>query len=186
MVDRKDYIPSNAVKITTKNVKAEIYIYEQNGFPCALAFKGRAQKPTFWHRYGSVEARTKAISKWVNDLESHAAMKKARNAARNAEHNLKVGDVFYTSWGYEQTNTEFYVVTELPSPKTVIVQECVAPIVNETGNMSGQRIPRPEELVGEPMRRRVNMSGGYPTIKVNDVATGFLWDGKPKNVSWYG
>jgi hypothetical protein len=39
-------------------------------------------------------------------------------------HVPKVGDVYATSWGYDQTNVEFYQITKVsPSGKTVSAQE---------------------------------------------------------------
>lgn len=32
---------------------------------------------------------------------------------KNKDDRVKVGDVFHSSWGYEQTNTEFYMVVEI-------------------------------------------------------------------------
>lgn len=37
---------------------------------------------------------------------------------------VKVGDVFCSSWGYEQTNLSFYVVTKLKGSQFVYLKEC--------------------------------------------------------------
>lgn len=37
---------------------------------------------------------------------------------------VKVGDVFCASWGYEQTNLSFYVVTKLKGSQFVYLKEC--------------------------------------------------------------
>ena len=37
---------------------------------------------------------------------------------------VSVGDVFVSSWGYEQTNVTFYQVLSVHGKKTVTVREC--------------------------------------------------------------
>ena len=41
------------------------------------------------------------------------------------EHSLRVGDVLAMSWGYEQTNIDFFVVTKLCGKKSVRIKECI-------------------------------------------------------------
>jgi len=58
---------------------------------------------------------------------------------------VKVGDVFYTSWGYDQTNVDFYVVLSVtPSGKTAKLQKCARAVVAGKGV-----IALPDQLVNE-------------------------------------
>ncbi|EIE8009597.1 hypothetical protein LDW55_003780, partial [Escherichia coli] len=41
---------------------------------------------------------------------------------------VSVGDVFVSSWGYEQTNVNFYQVISVHGKKTVTVQEIRASV----------------------------------------------------------
>ncbi|MCW7416708.1 hypothetical protein OHC89_26490 [Escherichia coli] len=36
---------------------------------------------------------------------------------------IRIGDIFHTHWGYEQTNIEFYQVVSLHGKKTVGLRE---------------------------------------------------------------
>lgn len=51
---------------------------------------------------------------------------------------VKIGDMFYTSWGYDQTNTEHYKVVELsPSGKTCKVRQIGSKSVPNSGYAHG-------------------------------------------------
>ena len=39
------------------------------------------------------------------------------------KHPLQIGSILYTSWGYEQTNIDFYQVIELIGTSTVVLRE---------------------------------------------------------------
>ena len=59
--------------------------------------------------------------------------KKTKKAAKKAEKvnkfGVKVGDLFYTSWGYDQTNNDFFQVVELVGQASVRVREVCPPVV---------------------------------------------------------
>jgi hypothetical protein len=74
------------------------------------------------------------------------------------EHDLKVGDVVRSSWGYDQTNVNHYQITKLIGKRTVEVRE-LAEHEESTGDMSGRVAPVWGEFVGEPMRRTVDRHG---------------------------
>ncbi len=149
---RQSFIPkgSNVSKITLKDGLAVVYLYSHNGAGCyAMAFRGSAGKPEFHHSYRSDaerRAHVAAFLKGVLDSQTRKATAKAEKAAWINP--LKVGEILYTSWGYDQTNTEFYVVTRV-SGKRVWIRE-IAADYEQTGFMSGKSWPRmPIAMVGE-------------------------------------
>lgn len=74
------------------------------------------------------------------------------------EHDLKVGDVVRSSWGYDQTNVNHYQITKLIGKRTVEVRELVEH-KESTGDMTGHVAPVWGEFIGEPMRRTVDRHG---------------------------
>ena len=65
--------------------------------------------------YTTIEA-----SKLIRKLLKRNKEEKTQNTTKPSQkeeikrnHNVKVGDVFVASWGYEQTNLDFFVVAEL-------------------------------------------------------------------------
>ena len=66
---------------------------------------------------------------------------------------LEVGDVLVASWGYEQTNVDYYKVVKLVGTATVELVE-IGKQQNEDLRMQGKCIPDPESVIGKPFRRR--------------------------------
>ena len=109
-----------------------------------------------------------------------------QRAARKAfTTSLVEGDIMYTSWGYEQTNVDWFQVVEVKSSgKTVVVREIAGNLHTDSGcgPMSGRTTPVKDEFVGEPMTKRVQRGD---SVKIHSSAYAYKWDGKPKYTSWY-
>ena len=90
---------------------------------------------------------------WAKEqMDKAAAMALRRSEAKrvNLEHRtaLKVGDILYCTWGWEQTNVEFVqVVDVLPSGKTCKVRE-ICSRIEETGAMQGNSWPLKDNFKG--------------------------------------
>ena len=119
----------------------------------------------------------------------HEARERRKAKAREAANELEVGDILASSWGWEQTNVEFYEVVA-KSARYVTVRE-IRRDYDETGFMSGTVTPRPGEFVTgyshiedneRGKRCRVGAGG---TVRINDVVSAWKWNGKPQYVSSY-
>lgn len=95
-------------------------------------------------------------------------------------HNYKLGDIVYSSWGYEQTNINFYTVSHV-TPSTVTLWP-LSKTRTYTGHMTGTVVPAGEILSGKAIRRKAS---GDNAIRVSDFEYAHLWDGKPKHFSEY-
>lgn len=92
-----------------------------------------------------------------------------------------VGDILASSWGYDQTNVDFYKVKKVTAASVVIVQICTRE--TDEGFMTGKATPVDVEQ-GAPMTKRVNQIGGYRYgVRIASYAAAYLWDGKPKYCS---
>ena len=77
----------------------------------------------------------------------------------------KVGTILVNSWGYDQTNVDFYEVTERPSPHFVIIREIGSKGVPGTASfMAESVVPVPGDYIGTPARKRITRWG----VKVGD------------------
>lgn len=65
----------------------------------------------------------------------------------NAE-GVHVGDIFYDSWGYEQTNVDFYQVVSLRAAHTAIIRRIGGRVVEESG-MSGKIVPSRDNFLDD-------------------------------------
>jgi len=116
--DRSFYRPSpnNADNIRMRTYDditgSEVYTYDRNGKPCAMVFGGRRSKPDWRFRFFSEDHRDKKISEWLECRRYRAESKAKRKTERAKAHDFKPGQLFYISWGYDQTNIDYYMLTE--------------------------------------------------------------------------
>jgi len=100
---------------------------------------------------------------------------------------VEVGAILSTSWGYDQTNTEFYeVVGASKSGKTVTIRELAKQTV-ENGFMSGYTRP----VLGQYVNMAGNQSSMTKKVLSNNslkihgnYGYAHLWDGTDQSVSW--
>ena len=122
--------------------------------------------------------------------------KEAKQAIRaNMQHGFEVGQVYYTSWGYDQTNVDFYIVLEVKG-KRVLVQEIGAKMLNTEGysSMAAMVVPDQTNKVGEPSWRNIQFylgSDNTPTYYIKEPRhcnyNMYLYTKSDKGVycSWY-
>jgi hypothetical protein len=99
--------------------------------------------------------------------------------------NPVTGQICYCSWGYGQTNIDWYVVTKV-LPKSVRVAS-IRGDTKETGFMCGVTLPRqPVELDSdEELLRRWKPNENYGWVANMSFGCLVPWDGKPQRCSWY-
>lgn len=158
------------------------------GFPTAKVYtenaKGRKTHYNFWFR--TEEARDKWAMKTANEILNEERQKAARKAEAKAaakNHTVKVGDVFCHSWGWEQTNIDFYEVINVRGQILELRQtmrENINP--NHTG---GIVVPRKGEFYGnERLKKRINFNNGTPFIRM-EFGWCPIWEGKPEHFTNY-
>lgn len=100
------------------------------------------------------------------------------------ENNVKIGDMFYSMWGYEQTNVDFYEVVKVTA-KFVTLRE-VNTVKTENKMFTGHAAPIPGSYRNdETIRRKVLDYGREPLVSITSYANAYLWDGKAKQFSTY-
>lgn len=91
------------------------------------------------------------------------------------ENKVKIGDIFRSSWGYEQTNIDHFVVVKL-TEKTVWLQPIGNKVVEECGWASAYVKPDPSRVMGEPFRRKLNYHPSGVSVSINSFSGAFLVD----------
>jgi hypothetical protein len=116
----------------------------------------------------------------------------------------KVGDILYSSWGYDQTNIEFFKVVKV-SEFSVWIQEIGKKVVEVTGWAHQNVVPvdSAEYQVRNwdnekddwdnvntfitkthPIqRKKIQTYGGGYGVSLNSFSSAWVWDGKPKGQS---
>ena len=99
-------------------------------------------------------------------------------------HNIKIGDIFYNSWGYDQTNIDFFQVVSVTA-KTVSIREIRGNITEYNAhNMTGHTEAKKDCFCGETIRKTPFFSHGSWYLNM-EFGVCSPWDGKPKNFSCY-
>jgi hypothetical protein len=117
-----------------------------------------------------------------------------------------VGDILHHSWGYDQTNCDFYQVVEVKAASVVLRKISGRTVPGSEGFMSESLMPVKDAFVTEGTQALTkhdhDITAENPTITkrvscyVKDDGTlkyyiptpyGWcdLWDGKPEYSSWY-
>lgn len=170
---REFFRPADSV---VENVDAipgsEIHRYETNGAVYAAVFGGKRSKPDWHFRFKNEDHREAKIAGWIENQTARAAAAKARRAEKNGGHSLKVGDVLNASWGYDQTNVDFYQVVEVPSKCFVIVRKISG--YSEDSNGPSVRVkPSKDAFISEPKRYKASKEN---TISVASYANAYQTD----------
>jgi hypothetical protein len=157
------YLPKHPSAIIHNKADTAVVYLVDDGRPVAMGFYGRQAKPAFHRSYRTPEARSKDVAAWFDSVARRDTMMADRRAARKAfRHDVKLGDVFNTCWGYDQTNIDYYQVTKLVGDTMVEVRQIGCESV-ETAWLQGQSVPVPNSFVGDAVRCRVG-DGNYLTI----------------------
>lgn len=137
----------------------------------AICYSGKRNKSDWHYRFQDEKRLHAQIQESLSGLMEWEERKQARKTARNKPHDVKVGDIFKCSWGYDQTNVDYYEVTKVIG---AMVEVCeISQMSEETGFMSGQCVPATGQFIGKPMRKKVNNFGSEPSIAVYSFASAY-------------
>lgn len=117
-----------------------------------LGFRWHRQKK-FWYAKQTPERleMAQAIAdgeEYAEQIREEEPKKKREKAEKKNAFGVKVGDIFSASWGYEQTNNDFFQVIALVGEKSVRVREVNPPIISRDP-VSGMSEDRVYKLTGE-------------------------------------
>ena len=153
----------------------------KDGFGYIAAWIPGAKRPRYAWKVTTDEEYETAMARIASTAEQFRRFDDAiEQATQDLRQSLHVDDIFYASWGYEQTNVDFYQVTA--------VRGCVVEIrpirqdITETGFMCGTTMPVLDAFTGPPRKHRVVRN--YITVGYKQYAR--KWDGTPCRCSWYG
>lgn len=128
-----------------------------------------------WHKYKKIWynkqteeninfAKSVAENNNVVDVAIDQQKVIKHNTVKNI-HNVKVGDIFYTSWGYDMTLVYFYQVIRV-TPKMASVKEIRSKIVEGDGFI-GKCIPVKDSFVND---------------EIYNTSTDFAWNNKEEAI----
>lgn len=159
----------------------------------SLRFRWHSVKQC-WYGYTTEEAARAAID--GKPTEDTPTKPKAVN-----KYGVKVGDLFYSSWGYEQTNVDFFQIVEVVGASSVRVRE-VYPRMTQDSPVSGMSSNRRYEIPAELLPPRSSsvfvkdqdrgdlkrLTGDGPEdvrFKLSNYANAHPYRGQEIYESWY-
>lgn len=147
-----------------------------------VTFRGKAVRPEWNYWFRSAAQRDAHIEQFKTRLQTLATHRESRRASQRTRHTLVPGDVLYTSWGYEQTNVEFYQVVAVRG-SVVDVQELAQDRTESGIGMQGTAVPKPGVFLGDVLKgKRPN---GSNQIRIDSCSTALPWSGKAIGWSSY-
>ena len=133
-----------------------------------------------------------AMQKW-EEKKARADYQEEEKADKTETANIKgvkVGDVFYESWGYEQTNIDFWQVTALKGKTQIILTAISSKTVRDIGFCSVMVKPIEgawsTHYSGSQIVRKVQGTPEHPYCK-NKHSNLYLttWDAEHNETSYY-
>jgi len=173
---RESYLPPQArgtTPLTPEGTDLAIYTWEENGKLYGIAFGGKANKPLWNYRFTTEAQRQHRIDETIETQKRVLQRRQdSLDARRTYQHGFVVGDILNTSWGYDQTNVEFYEVVEVKG-KVLVVRQ-VAQEAKESDRHADQVVAVSGKFVGPAMRVLPTPNG----VKIEGHHAS-KWSGKP-------
>ena len=143
------------------------FVAYTDGARLLAVFTGRRTKRDFYERHrdiAGVQARCDEALKACRERAEE------RQAAKTQPRGVSVGDVLVCSWGYEQTNIDFYEVVALNGAQSATLREIAASRAEFAQlDMQGTATPEPGAFIGSPfivrMRGEACMIASYKYAK---------------------
>jgi hypothetical protein len=198
---REYFLPSadkNATKLDSKTGHGVAYawIEDRGGKQVILAkgFLGKRNKADFFHNFRTVEQRDAFVTKFLEDADAIAnrvaaykAEKKASKAAIDSSKHAD-GTIFVHSWGWEQTNVDFFRVVGRKSRTKLLVQPIGYKITKGCSGMSAYVTADLESTGGEVIEVTLVSQDSFHignSAKYTYGKSAHLWDGRETYCSWY-
>ena len=171
-----------------------------------LTYIGKALKPDLHYRYINIEQRDARLNSWINGREETARFKQEMRAGRKVTDNpFKPDDIFHHSWGYDQTQCDFYQVVEVRGLSLILRPIASRAVEGSEGFMSESRLAVKDAFIDKCSHALTKYSSDItpenPTITkrvrchtYNGKKSYFIstpygwcsqWEGKPEYCSWY-
>ena len=165
---REYHIPEGSYKVSDRHSDAVVYVNDRYDRFEAMGFSGKAQKPAFYFTYRKPEARERKIRSFSSRGNGRSPTRQSarQSAWPSAAWRRRSGDLLKRSWGYDQTNIDYWQVTALIGKTMVEIRPLAQEVTAWDGYDRGRCAPLPGKFTG-PAERRVAKDG---QVKINHYA----------------
>ena len=173
------WIPKDSTPVTRDGINGIVYtssFLSMKGEQrySAIGYRGKSTHMAFNYSFRSLEQMNTYIDEFFKSVQGHQErITQRRTERKEFKTALKPGDILHTSWGYDQTNVEFFQVLEV-SKNTIQIRE-IGQDYKELGYMQGQTKPVKDQfLKDEPVLTRRVGPGEY--VRIDDVRSAWVLD----------
>jgi len=183
---RELFLNDTSFKEFKTNVPGILVLF---GDSSAICFHGKKKKYTWYYSFKTKAAMMQYIDKSIKqqfdklELKKQQQKEKSMLAKINRE-KVQVGDIFYTSWGYDQTNVEFFQVVSKPSAARVIIR-AIAMDMADAGFMSAACTPVKDMFISDEKKCTINYNGDISNADEYEHTAYKCEQGKSYRKSWY-
>ena len=198
---RDFYIPKNSEEIRASDSTAVAYLAKYDGkvssqpYWRAVAFSGKRNKPDWNYLFRSEEQARAHIQQHADSRKASDKLRAERHAARynvRAADHFSVGDLLYTSWGYDQTNIEFFKVVRVLDKSVEVVAIGGREVPGTAGFMSCSVTPDPDVILtgwqaeDNGIKRVQGGCNGEASVRIHRHSNGYkIKLGQNRHCSWY-
>ncbi len=122
------------------------------------------------------EYKEKQIKAYYELQTLKARRKEARKATPEKLSTVPIGSIFNWSWGYKQTNQNYYQLIELKGQLGTFRE--LAQERHETDFLQGDCKPIKDNFIGEPFKKKIQFQNNEAYIKMESFGWCNLWDGR--------
>lgn len=132
-----------------------------NGKPMSCYFIGkRSTNPQNFFYYASEERMIQALNKAKEEADTRESNKNELEKSKSsysAKNYFQIGSILVSSWGYEQTNIDYYQVVGYFG-NTGLITKMISKNYEETGFLSGKSTPKKNCFISQEIRFRTKLA----------------------------
>lgn len=168
------------LKFDKKPIADTLEVLKQNGF------RWHSQKK-LW--YAKITPQRQDLAHQILNLEHYADKIRAEEVQKKQSFNqlgVQIGDVFSYSWGYEQTNVDFFQVVDLRGKTQIILRE-ISHKGRDNGFCSQMVKPiRDAFVTDETIRKTVKGTKEHPYCSMeHGILSKTDWETEHNETSYY-
>lgn len=132
----------------------------------AICYKGKSAKKLWWYKFSTEERMLEKIKETTFDaMERHERTEKYKTEERKELESIQVGTILAYSWGYDQTNVDFFQVVA-KGKKQFKMRAIASCSVSHDTSMSGSVRALPDVFVDEKIHIKNSLSMPFGLLRV--------------------
>jgi len=186
-IHNKRYLDSSykEVKFDNQN-NLQFFLSEKEikggGWIVGKCFTNKSFNHRWFYRFKDMERFNKKCLETIETNKEREQSKEKYKEERQKPHTLKVGDILYCSWGYDQTNVDYFRVKSILGKRKIKIVGLGTSLKDD--GLHDKATPSDE--VGNHWTKKednfelVKIANSNNSVKISSFAYAYLWDGKAK------